>query len=336
MAADYNRVIMTIEVRLALLGCGAVARFHLDAIKAHVPLVRVTACIDSDDARASAYAHQTGGTAFTSLDDAISADAFDAISILLPPDLHEATALKCLAGKHVMLEKPMAPTLEASTRILDALASGRVFMLAENAQYWPEVVATLNLIRQGEIGDLVTGRAAFISEYNPYWFTGQTWRLSQARTGGGITIDGGSHWVRPMRMWFGNISRVVGVVGYPMEEMQGDSLMRSLLQFRSGIYASYDGLMVNTPLGPQESWRVTGTDGEIVIGGFPESGVTLYNRKHRGGLALDGNWGYAMSFVGENQDFVNAILDGAPLARVPDSLQELRVAHAIYRSASVW
>ena len=328
---------MTTEVRLALLGCGAIARYHLDAIKGHVSRVSVTACIDADATRASAYAAETGGTAFTSLDDAISADAFDAISIMLPHDLHESTTLKCLAsGKHVMLEKPMAPTLEASARILDAArASGRVFMLAENAQYWPEVVAALNLIREGEIGDLVTGRAAFVSEYNPYWFTGQAWRLSQARTGGGITIDGGSHWVRPMRMWFGNITRVVGVVGYPMEEMQGDSLMRSLVQFESGVYASYDGMMVNTPLGPQESWRITGTDGEIVIGGFPGGGATLYNRKHRSGRSLDGNWGYAMSFVGENQDFINAILDGAPLAAGPeDSLQELRVAHAIYRSAA--
>ena len=328
---------MSTDLRLAILGCGAIARYHLDAIKGHVPRVRVTACIDNDADRAAEFATETGGEAFATLEAALDADAFDAIAILLPHDLHEATTLQCLAaGKHVMLEKPMAPTLEGCDRILAAArASGKVFMLAENAQYWPEVVSALDLVRQGAIGDLVTGRAAFVSEYNPYWFTGQKWRLSRSRTGGGITIDGGSHWVRPMRMWFGDVAKAVGVIGYPMEEMQGDSLMRSLLQFESGLYASYDGLMVATPLGPQESWRITGTDGEIVIGGFPSGGLTLYDRAHRSGRAIDGDWGYAMSFVGENRDFANAILDGTPLSAGPESaVQDLRVALAIYRSAA--
>ncbi|MBU6288899.1 MAG: Gfo/Idh/MocA family oxidoreductase, partial [Chloroflexi bacterium] len=103
---------MQTDLRLAVLGCGAIARYHLDAIKGHVPRVRVTACVDNDADRAGQFATETGGTAFASLDAALDADAFDAIAILLPHDLHEVTTLQCLAaGKHVMLEKPMAPTL---------------------------------------------------------------------------------------------------------------------------------------------------------------------------------------------------------------------------------
>ena len=117
---------MQTDLRLAILGCGAIARYHLDAIKGHVPRVRVTACVDNDADRAGQFATETGGTAFASLDAALDADAFDAIAILLPHDLHEVTTLQCLAaGKHVMLEKPMAPTLEGCDRILAAAkASG--------------------------------------------------------------------------------------------------------------------------------------------------------------------------------------------------------------------
>ena len=58
-------------------------------------------------------------------------------------------------------------------------------------------------------------------------------------------------------------------------------------------------------------------------------------RSHRSGRAIDGDWGYAMSFVGENRDFASAILDGTPLAAGPESaVQDLRVALAIYRSAA--
>ena len=70
---------------------------------------------------------------------------------MLPHDLHEAAVLRCFeAGRHVLLEKPMAPTLDACERILAAARqAGTVFMVAENAQYWPEVVRARDAIRAG-------------------------------------------------------------------------------------------------------------------------------------------------------------------------------------------
>ena len=63
------------------------------------------------------------------------------------------------AGKHVLLEKPMAPTLEDAAAILAAAeASSNVFMMAENSQYWPEVIRAQELIAQGAVGELLSGR----------------------------------------------------------------------------------------------------------------------------------------------------------------------------------
>ena len=65
---------------------------------------------------------------------------------MLPHDVHEAAAVQCLrAGKHVLLEKPLAHNIDAARRILDEARKARaadsrlVFMVAENASYWPEV-----------------------------------------------------------------------------------------------------------------------------------------------------------------------------------------------------
>lgn len=82
--------------------------------------------------------------AFTSLDEALSQCDFDAVDVMLPHDLHEWAAIRCLkAGKHVLLEKPMATTPDGCAAILEAAEvaakSGTVFMVSENAQYWPEV-----------------------------------------------------------------------------------------------------------------------------------------------------------------------------------------------------
>ena len=166
-------------LKLALLGCGAIAKFHLDGIREHVPRIEVTALIDRDPERAEALAKETGGQVFGSLDEALEKGDFDAVDIMLPHDLHEEATLQCFqAGKHVMLEKPMAPTLEACDRILAAASeTDRVFMVGENSQYWPEIVKAKEAIEEGLIGEVITARAAYVAEFDAFWFKkGHDWR----------------------------------------------------------------------------------------------------------------------------------------------------------------
>jgi len=78
---------------------------------------------------------------FTSLHDALQWGKFDAAVVMVPHHLHETCAVQCLAaGKHVLLEKPLAHTLDSCSRLLEAAkCSNRVFMVGENSQHWPEV-----------------------------------------------------------------------------------------------------------------------------------------------------------------------------------------------------
>jgi predicted dehydrogenase len=339
------------KLRLALVGCGAIARYHLDGIKEYAPQIEVTAVIDPDGAKAEDYAVETGATPYASLAEALANDTFDAVDIMVPHDLHEELALMAFAaGKHVLLEKPMAPTLEALERILAAARQAReqfpglVFMVAENAQYWPEIVLAKKLIDEGAIGDIITARAAFAMELDPYFFAeAQPWRYSRNKTGGGIAIDGGSHWIRPLRMWMGEIEAVIGTLGHPLSQMEGESLVRSLLRFQSGKVACFDALMIESPLAPEPWWRITGSKGEIVIEGGFEGGLLLYNAENRTGLRVAEPLGYGKSFGPELADFVHVVLDGATPAAGPEySLGELRTVLALYRSVesqrweSVW
>ena len=88
---------MSDKVKLAFIGCGAIARFHLDGIKSHATNIEVTTLVDLDLAKAQAYAAETGGQAFTSLDEALEKGDFDAVDIMLPHDLHEK--LPCNASQ---------------------------------------------------------------------------------------------------------------------------------------------------------------------------------------------------------------------------------------------
>lgn len=328
---------MTDRLKLAFVGCGAIARFHLDGIQGHEPRIDVTTLIDLDQAKAEGFAKETGGRVFTSLATALAEGDFDAVDIMLPHDLHEEAAVQCLeAGKHVLLEKPMAPTIDACNRILAvAKKSPCVFMVGENSQYWPEILEAKKHIDAGAIGEIITARAAFIYAFDDYWFKeARPWRYEKGRTGGGIAIDGGSHWIRPLRMWMGELKEAVGVLGHPLDKMEGESLARALFRFQSGATAIFDAMMIDTTFAPEPWWRVTGTKGELTINaGLDGSNLWLWDKGHPEGKELFASAGYTESFGPELSDFTSAILEGTDLAAGPEhAVGELRAALAIYRS----
>jgi predicted dehydrogenase len=328
-AADAER-----QLRLAFVGCGAIAEWHLAALRAAAPRTTVTAVIDPDRDRALFMAKETGAEPFRSLDEAMAAGTFDATLIMVPHHLHEELASAALrTDKHVLLEKPMAPTLDACARIVDvARQSTRVFLVAENAQYWPEVVLTKDLIDDGAVGEVITARAWHCAAPMEQFLGDGNWRLSVAEAGGGVAIDAGSHWLRPLRMWLGELAEVVAVTGRPYAAMEGESLCRALCRFESGVVASFDAVLSPGPVAPLPLFQVTGSRGELVIDVLGR--VKLYDGSDPRGTVV-GQGGYLQSYERQITAFEAAVLDGvAPPAGAEYSLGELRGALAMYRSAA--
>lgn len=324
-------------IKLALVGCGGIAQAHWRGIQAHAPHIQVTTVVDTDPERGGQMAKQTGGQPFISLDQALAGGDFDAVDIMLPHSLHEAAAVRAFAaGKHVVLEKPMAPTLAACERILAAAkAAGTVFMVAEQAQYWPDALKIQQLLQEGAIGEVITARAFFggpaVASAGP-----KPWRYDIGMAGGGICIDGGAHWIRPLRMWFGEIQSVVAVTGHPLAQMEGESLARALLRFASGLVVGFDALHAGAFMGPGDEFRITGSQGELVLEKGRDGRLLRYTPDHPDGEVLLRNKqvGRDASFGYELDDFSRAILWGTTLAAGPEyALGELRTALAIYRSA---
>ncbi len=127
------------QLNIAFVGCGGIAAAHWRGIRSHAQRINVTAAVDISAERAAAMAVLTGAQPFTSLATALEEGDFDAVDIMLPHNQHEEAAeLAFAAGKHVLLEKPMATTLAGCERIMNAARqAGTVFMVAEQAQYWP-------------------------------------------------------------------------------------------------------------------------------------------------------------------------------------------------------
>jgi UDP-N-acetyl-2-amino-2-deoxyglucuronate dehydrogenase len=321
-------------LRLALLGCGAISQWHRRAC-AELPRVRIAACIDTDESRARDAARESGSPSFTSLSLSLAAAEFDAVVVMLPHRLHETASLEVLAaGKHLLLEKPMATTLDACDRILAAARkSGRVLMVGETAQYWPEVLAAQRLIGEGRIGRVLGARATAQYAPTPEFYAAESWRMSRDEMGGGLAIDTAPHFVRALRLLCGEFTAVTAAFGYPFEGMEGESHVQALLRTADGALASLELLLTNCAVAPHETFRVAGDAGQIVI---DAAGVHVYDAANPHGTLLQAAQPlqYFGAFRGQLEDFASAVLDGHPLAAPPEMARdEVEIALAMREAA---
>ena len=155
------------------------------------------------------------------------------------------------AGRHLLLEKPIAVTVAAAARLVAAhkeLCPEKVFMVAENAQYWPEIVEAQKLVEAGAIGEVLTARAKAWESAMGEWATDYlpgSWRCDPAKLpAAGFSYDASTHWIRPLRMWLGEVTEVVGVMGNTLAHMPGASMSQHIFRFASGKSAIAGALEV--------------------------------------------------------------------------------------------
>ncbi|MFW2589665.1 NAD-dependent epimerase/dehydratase family protein [Sagittula sp. SSi028] len=148
---------MSKDIRIGLIGAGYIADWHADALAA-TKGVTITAICDPRESAARALATQHGADVFTSVDKLIAAQVCDAVHILTPPNLHESIATECLnGGLHVLVEKPVAESGDATRRIADAAqAAGRMFAPGHNFLGLPSYVAMKDAMQAGDYGRIHT------------------------------------------------------------------------------------------------------------------------------------------------------------------------------------
>lgn len=361
-------------IKVALVGCGQIMTHHIAAMSALPPgEFCISALVDPSSERrgciselvmragASHLAPSDGMGMFDALGDLLAAPESkpDAVFISVPHDLHVALAQQALdAGLNVVMEKPLAPTTEGCRTLLDAsAASSGMLIISEQSPYWEEVVKAKDLLRGGKIGNLISASSYYYESMRDNVTSGLDdagglgWRASLKRAGGGIVIDGGLHWIRPIREFCGEVDSVVGVTSNaePALKMEGETLAHALLKMagHGGMVATFSANMMHqAPMAHDVCpyFRLTGTKGELVIygtglnmdgggglrlydGDSPE-GVDLFPRDRRGGffLGFRGIWRAVSEILAT---------DDRPRARetVRSAAADVGVALALYRSS---
>ena len=208
--------------RLAIIGCGAAARLcHLPALAAGTPL-RLVALVDRVEANArdaatryaelrAAHSTAPAEAPVVSGDLATVLPGIDAAVVATAHESHAAVATTLLrAGKHVLIEKPLALTVEQAERIRAAAAeSGALVMPAHVRRLFPSARWVKSIIDSGRLG---TVHRVSWAEGRPYsWPVVSPFMFEPASVGGGVLADSGPHVLDVLLWWLGEPARVTSV-----------------------------------------------------------------------------------------------------------------------------
>lgn len=142
-------------IRVCLVGAGRVANVHANSLVNHVPSGILIAVVDNNETALNSLADQYEIiNRYQSLEDALDGVEFDAVAITTPTFTHTNLAITAAkAGKHILLEKPMALSLPECDNIISETYKGKVLLqLAFMRRFDPEFVSAAERIQAGEIG----------------------------------------------------------------------------------------------------------------------------------------------------------------------------------------
>ena len=218
---------------LCVIGCGAFARTFATRIQGELADINLYFASRDGDKAAAFAAEYRGAGSFGSYETAVADARVDAVYICTPHHLHlEHARLAARAGKHILLEKPLARIpAEAQTIVDIAARAGVTLMVAENYRFMPPVQAAKELVDGGAVGAL---RLVQLQEDFPFRPTG--WRNDAAQNGGGVLIDGGIHKASLLAYLAGDPSEVYAAeVPSAQTGMAAEDGVFAMLRFQDGL-----------------------------------------------------------------------------------------------------
>lgn len=191
----------TTPFRLGLIGTGAVARLHLEGARG-LPNVAFSAICDVREDRAMQVAADIGGRAFSDYRNMFDSVSLDGVIITSPHLLHaEMTRAAASAGVAVLVEKPMATTIEDATSMIDACEIAGVPLVVGHVLHFDAAArAADEVLRTGRLGRVIAITYRRSSHYNPG--SRPDWFFDPRMAGGGIAMNVGSHGLDRIQ-WFG-------------------------------------------------------------------------------------------------------------------------------------
>lgn len=263
------------KMGIAIIGCGGIAHSHCQTVLTADESISLY-MYDVESQRAKAMRQQySGAGCFNTYEEVLASDRVDVVDICVPHDAHAPVVVAAAqAGKHILLEKPIARTLAEADQILDAVnAAGVRLFVAECWHFYPSAVKARELIEEGVIG------TPFLIQVNSLQYhTPPGWRAIKEKMGGGALIDRGIHLISYLRLIGGKARTVSAAFNHEsIQGMEGEDTASLLVEFQSGITGQLTvSWGIRTPM-PWPWLAIYGSEGSMYDMG---NGFYVYSASH--------------------------------------------------------
>ncbi len=358
---------------VALIGSAFMGKAHSNAwrnVRAFypdVPDVRQQVLVARDPVATKDLAARYGwAEAATDWRTVVDRDDVDIVDVCLPGHLHAEVAIAALeAGKHVLVEKPLANTVaEAEKMLVAARAAGErgvASMVGFNYRRVPALAMARDLVAAGSLGDVRQVKIAYLQDWLADAGAPMTWRMRKETAGSGALGDLASHAVDQVRFLLGqDVVSVSGSVETFVRERAGDDGPEEVtvddaawatLRTSGGAVASLEVSRMATGRKNSLSIEVYGSAGALAFdlealnelsvctdpaAGFTRRLVTESDQPYVGAWWPPGHiLGWDHTFTSQAADFLTAIASGSePIPSFADGLAVQRVLAAVQESGA--
>lgn len=220
-------------VNIGIIGAGSYGEQHAKAL-AEIGSARLVAASRTNQDALHAFTARYGGRSYTDYRALLADESVEAVVIATPHHLHTSIVEDAArAGKHLLLEKPMAPTLAECDQILAVVAeSGVRLMVGHTNQFARAYRTAKTILESGEMGEIIFG----LSTMSKFWYepNRRDWHLSR-ETGGGMWMTAGIHCLDRLTWLVGSrVQSVDAQLGTRYHQQAADDVGLIFLRYANG------------------------------------------------------------------------------------------------------
>ena len=330
-------------IKFALMGCGRIANRHSELLAGNqIKGACLAAVCDTDMTKARHLGKKVKVPFYSNIDSLLANEDVDAVSVLTESGNHAQDCIKVAGhGKHVIVEKPMALTLDDADAMIDACDQNNVklFVVKQNRFNLP-VVKMRSALEGGRFGKLILGSVRVRWCRPQSYYDQAAWRGTWAMDGGVLTNQA-SHHIDLLTWMMGDVESVFCKGMTALADIEAEDTAVVTLKFRNGALGLIEATTATRPNDLEGSISVLGETGSVVIEGFSVNKMRTWSFTN----AMEHDEGVREKFsvnppnvygFGHREYYnhvVNALmLDGPNLVDGLEGRRSLEVIHAIYES----
>ncbi len=330
-----------------IVGAGVISAIHARAI-ASLPGARLVAVTDVEPDRAKSLASAHDCAAEPDLDALLVRDDVDVVCVCVPSGLHADVGIRAaVAGKHLVVEKPLDVSLGAADRLIEAARqAGVVMTVISQHRFDRGLIELRRLLDDGALGRLVLGEASTKWYRSQAYYDSAAWRGTWALDGGSL-MNQGIHYADLLLWSMGPVAEVTTLFSTQTHQIEVEDAALAVLRFASGALGT---IVASTAVFPGFAQRleISGTSGTVVIEdgeiircelsadgtGPGQHGRVTADGRAPAAAAADPADLSAASHAAQIGDLLDAIDEGrAPSVTGADGRAVLEVVCAVYESA---